>query len=108
MLSSQNPTPPPVADGNAEVVPDKYELNSSRASIFKSKRQRRKEVAQQDSERASDPSQPKRCKEAMDKGLAFFQEKKFAEAVQMFTLALELPGNGFYRLPESVREFRWV
>lgn len=24
----------------------------------------------------------------------------------MFTLALELPGNGYYRLPGSVREYR--
>ncbi|KAG2501197.1 hypothetical protein HYH03_001011 [Edaphochlamys debaryana] len=52
-----------------------------------------------------DPNRPKRCKEAIDKGLELFQQKKFEEAVAMFNLALELPGNGAYRMPGSPREF---
>lgn len=51
---------------------------------------------------------PKRCKEAIDQGLALFQEKKIAQAIDMFNLALELPGNGAYRLPGSPREYRCV
>ena len=37
----------------------------------------------------------------------FFQAKQYQEAVDMFNVALELPGNGAYRLAGSVREFRW-
>ena len=50
---------------------------------------------------------PMSCKIAIDKGLVFFQAKQFQEAVDMFNVALELPGNGAYRLAGSVREFRW-
>jgi len=51
---------------------------------------------------------PKNCKQAIDKGLELFQAKKFQEAIDMFNVALELPGNGAYRLAGSVREFRHV
>ena len=51
---------------------------------------------------------PKSCKQAIDKGLELFQDKKFQEAIDMFNVALELPGNGAYRLAGSVREFRYV
>lgn len=56
---------------------------------------------------ASCPRSPKRCKEAIDKGLELFQAKQYQQAVDMFNLALELPGNGAYRLAGSPREFRW-
>jgi hypothetical protein len=49
---------------------------------------------------------PKRCKEAIDAGLALFQERKFTEAIDMWNLALELPGNGAYRMSGSPREYR--
>ena len=50
---------------------------------------------------------PKRCKEAIDKGLELFQQKKYQAAVDLFNLALELPGNGAYRLSGSPREYRY-
>ncbi len=49
---------------------------------------------------------PRRCKQAIDAGLALFQQDKFQEAIDMFNLALELPGNGAYRLQGSPREYR--
>jgi hypothetical protein len=59
--------------------------------------------------RASEPfacsRRPKNCKQAIDRGLQLFQEKKFQEAVDLFNLALELPGNGAYRMPDSPREY---
>lgn len=48
----------------------------------------------------------KRCKDALDAGLALFGEKKYQDAIAAFNLALELPGNGAYRLPSSPREYR--
>eukprot|EP00798_Chlamydomonas_sp_ICE-L_P021113 gene21113-28002_t len=48
---------------------------------------------------------PKRCKEAIDKGLDLFEAKQYQEAIGMFNLALELPGNGAYREATSPREF---
>ena len=48
---------------------------------------------------------PRRCKEAIDKGLACFGSKQYQEAIDLFNLALELPGNGAYRLPGSPREY---
>ncbi|KXZ46479.1 hypothetical protein GPECTOR_43g915 [Gonium pectorale] len=51
------------------------------------------------------PDRPKRCKEAIDKGLEAFKAKQYDQAISLFNLALELPGNGAYRLPNSPREF---
>ncbi len=51
---------------------------------------------------------PKKCKEAIDMGLELFQQRKYQEAIAMFNLALELPGQGAYRLPNSPREYRCV
>lgn len=34
--------------------------------------------------------------------------RHYVQAVSMFNLALELPGNGAYRLPGSPREYRWA
>jgi hypothetical protein len=50
---------------------------------------------------------PKSCKQAIDRGLDLFKQQLYQEAVDMFNLALELPGNGAYRLAGSVREFRY-
>ena len=47
----------------------------------------------------------KKCKEAIDAGLEKFQSKDYAAAIELFSLALELPGNGAYRLPGSPREY---
>eukprot|EP00878_Enallax_costatus_P005241 GHUV01005508.1.p1 GENE.GHUV01005508.1~~GHUV01005508.1.p1 ORF type:complete len:286 (+),score=95.50 GHUV01005508.1:161-1018(+) len=47
----------------------------------------------------------KKCKDAIDAGLEAFQAKKYVGAIELFNLALELPGNGAYRLPGSPREY---
>eukprot|EP00878_Enallax_costatus_P023056 GHUV01024508.1.p1 GENE.GHUV01024508.1~~GHUV01024508.1.p1 ORF type:complete len:248 (+),score=67.40 GHUV01024508.1:161-904(+) len=36
----------------------------------------------------------KKCKDAIDAGLEAFQAKKYVGAIELFNLALELPGNG--------------
>jgi hypothetical protein len=36
---------------------------------------------------------PKKCKEAMDLGLEQFKAGKYQEAINLFNLALELPGG---------------
>jgi len=54
----------------------------------------------------SSPPLAQKCKEAIDKGLERFQAKDLQGAIDLFNLALELPGNGAYRLPTSPREFR--
>ena len=41
---------------------------------------------------------PKRCSDAIEKGLAQFAEGQYEDAIDMFTHALELPGKGFVRL----------
>lgn len=48
---------------------------------------------------------PKRCKEAIDAGLEAFTAQRYGEAIELFNLALELPGNGAYRLSGSPREY---
>jgi tetratricopeptide (TPR) repeat protein len=48
---------------------------------------------------------PSRCKEAIDEGLAKFAAKDFQAAIDLFNLALELPGNGAYRIAGSPREY---
>ena len=53
------------------------------------------------------PCSPKRCKDAIDAGLVLFKARKFQDAIAMFNVALELPGNGAYRLGGSPREYRW-
>jgi len=76
----------------------------------KSRRQRMQRIAQAadatggDTPKAKD-SGPRRCKEAIDQGLACFGSKQYQEAIDLFNLALELPGNGAYRLPGSPREY---
>eukprot|EP00879_Flechtneria_rotunda_P015356 GHRR01016053.1.p1 GENE.GHRR01016053.1~~GHRR01016053.1.p1 ORF type:complete len:179 (+),score=64.13 GHRR01016053.1:30-539(+) len=47
----------------------------------------------------------KRCKEAIDAGLEAFRGKDYQGAIQLFNLALELPGNSAYRLSGSPREY---
>jgi tetratricopeptide (TPR) repeat protein len=78
----------------------------------KTRRQRQADMAQAaetaDSSNSSSVStQPrfKRCKDAIDAGLEAFQAKDFRAAIDLFNLALELPGNGAYRLPGSPREY---
>jgi len=46
-----------------------------------------------------------RCKEAIDDGLALFQEGKYNDAVLAFEAALELPGTGIMRLSGTVKEY---
>jgi len=42
----------------------------------------------------------------MDAGLELFRQGEYQAAIDLFNLALELPGNGAYRLPGSPREYR--
>ncbi len=44
----------------------------------------------------------------MDRGLELFGQQQYQQAIAMFNLALELPGNAAYRLPGSPREYRSV
>lgn len=48
---------------------------------------------------------PRRCKDAIDAGLELFAQREYQRAIDSFNLALELPGNGAYRLPGSPREY---
>lgn len=47
---------------------------------------------------AVDQDPPKRCSEAIHRGLAEFQAGDFNAAIDSFTLALELPGKGSMRM----------
>lgn len=47
---------------------------------------------------------PRKSKEALNAGLKLFQESKYQDAVQMFQLALELPGSGVMRIAGSPKE----
>ncbi|KAF5831177.1 hypothetical protein DUNSADRAFT_13480 [Dunaliella salina] len=82
---------------------------ASTSKPLKSKRRRRESLvaAVKASEDAGESVQegPRKCKEAIDKGLELFQAKDFQGAIAMWNLALELPGNGAYRLPSSPREY---
>ncbi|KAK9811503.1 hypothetical protein WJX72_004946 [[Myrmecia] bisecta] len=46
------------------------------------------------------------CGEAIKQGTAKLQAGKHEEALELFQQALELPGNGFFRLAGTVREYR--
>jgi hypothetical protein len=54
---------------------------------------------------STSPSGPRRCKEAIDAGLAAFSSGDPDAAIALFNLALELPGNGAFRLPGRAREY---
>lgn len=82
-------TEPPIAEGQSKVV--------------KSKESRRR-LQRANADEAGIKG-PKRCKDAIDEGLSLFAAKKVDEAIAMFNLALELPGNAAYRLSGSIREF---
>lgn len=46
------------------------------SSALKSRQQRQQDMAQDRAAKQSDPSAPRRCKEAIDRGLALFGDKK--------------------------------
>jgi tetratricopeptide (TPR) repeat protein len=48
---------------------------------------------------------PKRSKDAINAGLELFAQENYAGAVEMFQLALELPGSGFMRMAGSPKEY---
>jgi len=54
---------------------------------------------------SSDADAPRRCKDAIDRGVAALTAGDADGAVALFTLALELPGNGAFRLPGRAREY---
>ncbi|KAI8474785.1 MAG: hypothetical protein J3K34DRAFT_109787 [Monoraphidium minutum] len=100
-LAPELQLPPPQPQQQAEEPG--AEEGGRRGGRFKSRAQRRREMAA--SEGAAGDKGPKRCKEAIDAGLALFQQQQYQAAIDSFNLALELPGNGAYRLPGSPREF---
>ncbi|GAX77437.1 hypothetical protein CEUSTIGMA_g4882.t1 [Chlamydomonas eustigma] len=91
--------------GTSSSGPKESENNSkeTKQEVLKSKKQRQAEMAKAAKE--SDPNRPTNCKQAIDQGLALFNKQLYQEAVDMFNLALELPGQGAYRLAGSVREY---
>lgn len=46
---------------------------------------------------------PKRCSDAIERGLAQFAEGRYEDAIDMFTHSLELPGKGFVRSAGAAR-----
>lgn len=48
---------------------------------------------------------PKRSKDAINAGLDLFTQANYTGAVEMFQLALELPGSGFMRMAGSPKEY---
>lgn len=81
--------------------------NDGGKAVLKSRRQRQRDAAEA-AGISSEPTAaagPKKCKEAIDKGLELYGQRQYQEAIAMFNLALELPGNGAYRLPTSPREY---
>ncbi len=48
---------------------------------------------------------PRRSKDAINAGLDLFAHANYTGAVEMFQLALELPGSGFMRMAGSPKEF---
>ncbi|KAG2432906.1 hypothetical protein HXX76_008636 [Chlamydomonas incerta] len=94
---------PKLAD--PELLEEKPASTKS-SKVLKSKEARRTSGRSRGSEGVpEDPNRPKRCKEALDKGLELFKQKQYDQAIALFNLALELPGNGAYRLQGSPREF---
>uniref|UniRef100_A0A383WE94 Uncharacterized protein n=1 Tax=Tetradesmus obliquus TaxID=3088 RepID=A0A383WE94_TETOB len=84
-----------------------------RTGGFKTRKQRQADMAQaadaEDAPSSSSSDAPerqfKRCKQAIDAGLEAFAAKQYSQAIDLFNLALELPGNGAYRLSGSPREY---
>lgn len=83
----------------------KARSSSSRREGPKSREQRQADMAAAADADTTASRQFKRCKEAIDAGLLAFQSKDFEGAIDLFNLALELPGNGAYRLSGSPREY---
>ncbi|GBF96643.1 hypothetical protein Rsub_09276 [Raphidocelis subcapitata] len=97
--AAEAPAPAP-----AEAEPaDEPQGSGKRGSRLKSRQQRRRDLEAKTDSTAVDG--PKRCKDAIDAGLALFQQQQYQAAIDSFNLALELPGNGAYRLPGSPREY---
>lgn len=92
-----------VATSSAPSEAPSEKADPQDGKVVKSKESRRKAQRRQLSE--AENAGPHRCKEAIDAGVSLFKEKKFDEAIAMLNLALELPGNGAYRLSGSIREF---
>ena len=73
---------------------------------FKASRQRRGSKDADGAEPASDQAAgPRRCRDAIEAGIAALSAGDPDAAIELFTLALELPGNGAFRLPGKAREF---
>ncbi|GLC34521.1 hypothetical protein PLESTB_001252200 [Pleodorina starrii] len=88
---------------NPDLIGDKS--STSKQPVVKSRQQRRSDGRTRSEGTDQSPDRPKRCKEAIDKGLELFKQRQFDQAIALFNLALELPGNGAYRLPGSPREY---
>ncbi|KAJ9528654.1 hypothetical protein QJQ45_020564 [Haematococcus lacustris] len=93
---------PELQDGSAPAK-TKEDPRSTRTVQLKSKQARRQQMMQAVSTEAA-PG-PKRCKDAIDKGLQLFSAGEYRAAIDYFNLALELPGSGAYRMAGSPREY---
>jgi hypothetical protein len=79
----------------------------TRAAGSKASRRRSAEQQQQQEQQQQEApaAGPRRCKEAIDQGVAALEAGDPDAAIELFTLALELPGNGAFRLPGRAREY---
>ncbi|KAG1681383.1 hypothetical protein FOA52_007431 [Chlamydomonas sp. UWO 241] len=93
---SDDPSEAPGFSGSVSTPTDSGVLKS---------RKKRQETMAKNAEKRTDPNRPKTCKGAIDRGLQLFVEKRHQDAIDMFNMALELPGNGAYRMPDSPREY---
>ena len=95
--------PAEAAAAEEEAPASKGGGRGGRGGRLKSRQQRRRDMAA--TEDSASGRGPRRCKDAIDAGLALFSGGDYAGAIESFSLALELPGNGAYRLPGSPREY---
>ena len=82
------------------------EQDSSSANQPKASKIRKQTNTQTQTENSnSNNNTPKRSKQAIQAGLDLFSQGQYSAAVEMFQLALELPGSGVMRLSGSPKEY---
>eukprot|EP01025_Chloroclados_australasicus_P027488 TRINITY_DN2725_c2_g1_i4.p2 TRINITY_DN2725_c2_g1~~TRINITY_DN2725_c2_g1_i4.p2 ORF type:complete len:278 (+),score=24.36 TRINITY_DN2725_c2_g1_i4:50-835(+) len=90
-------------------IPKEYQRiarRSARKAKFKAVAQKSQSISVVQELTAEElQDQPKVCSQAINLGLQQFEKGNYQQAIEYFTVALELPGNGAYRFANSIREY---